>query len=138
MDEKERLRIGADFAFLEEDERVIAVLLFGSSAKKQADGRSDLDLCIVAPKIRDMSDMRKILRKIYENINVQGKRYDIWLFEELSLYMKVQVMENHKVIFCSDLPSLYEYFYFYREIWKDQKHRQDLNKEELIKIMEKM
>ena len=33
--------------------------------------------------------------------------------------------------------SHYTYFYSYREIWKDQKHGQDLNKDELIKIMEK-
>ena len=72
MDEKER--IGADFAFLEEDERVLAVLLFGSSAKKQADGRSDLDLCIVAPKIRVKSDMRKILRKTYGKCRCEGKK----------------------------------------------------------------
>ena len=72
---------------MEEDERVLAVLLFGSSAKKQADGRSDLDLCIVAPKIRVKSDMRKILRKTYGNVDVKGKRYDRWLFEGLSLYI---------------------------------------------------
>lgn len=134
MDEKQG--IGADFAFLEEDGRILAVLLFGSGAKEQAYGRSDRDLCIVAPGIRDKGEMRLILRKIYEKIDVIGKRYDIWLFEELPLYMRVQVIENHKVVFCRDLPSLYEYFYFYRKIWEDQKHRQDLDKEELMKILQ--
>ena len=134
MDEEQE--IGADFAFLEEDGRILAVLLFGSGAKEQAYGRSDRDLCIVAPGIRDKGEMRLILRKIYEKIDVIGKRYDIWLFEELPLYMRVQVIENHKVVFCRDLPSLYEHFYFYRKIWEDQKHRQDLDKEELIKILQ--
>jgi predicted nucleotidyltransferase len=136
MDEEERIE--ADFAFLVEDERILAVLLFGSGAKKQADGRSDRDFCIVAPKIRNTGDMRAVLSKIYGNINVRGKRYDIWLFEELPLYMKVQVIENHKVVFCKDLPSLYEYFYFYRKVWGDQKHRQELDKKELIEIFEKI
>ncbi|HUV80305.1 MAG TPA: nucleotidyltransferase domain-containing protein [Candidatus Bathyarchaeia archaeon] len=131
-------RIEADFAFLAEDERILAVLLFGSSAKEQADERSDWDLCIVAPEIRDTGDMRAVLRKIYANIDVKRKRYDTWLFEEIPLYMKVQVIENHKVVFCRDLPSLYEYFYFYRKLWGDQKHRQGLNKEELMVILEKM
>ncbi|MBL7117356.1 MAG: nucleotidyltransferase domain-containing protein [Candidatus Syntrophoarchaeum sp.] len=129
--------IEADFAFLAEDERIIAVLLFGSGAKEQADERSDRDFCIVAPEIRNKGDMRAVLRKIYGNIDVNGKRYDIWLFEELPLYMKVQVIENHKVVFCRDLPSLYEYFYFYRKVWGDQKHRQELDKEELMEILEK-
>jgi hypothetical protein len=133
MDEKQR--IGVDFAFLAEDGRILAVLLFGSGAKEQADGRSDRDLCIVAPGIRDKGGMRLILRKIYENIDVIGKRYDIWLFEELPLYMRVQVIENHKVVFCKDLPSLYEYFYFYRKIWEDQKHRQELDKGDLMEIL---
>ena len=134
----ERERIEADFAFLAEDERVLAVLLFGSSAKEQADERSDWYLCIVAPEIRDTGDMRAVLRKVFENVDVTGKRYDTWLFGELPLYMKVQVIENHKIVFCRDLPSLYEYFYFYRKLWGDQKHRQELDKEELMVILEKM
>ena len=134
MDEKQEIE--ADFAFLEEGGRILAVLLFGSGTKEQAYERSDRDLCIVAPGIRDKGEMRLILRKIYEKIDVIGKRYDIWLFEELPLYMRVQVIENHKVVFCRDLPSLYEHFYFYRKIWEDQKHRQDLDKEELMKILQ--
>lgn len=51
--------IEADFAFLAEDERILAVLLFGSSAKEQADERSDWDICIVTPEIRDTGDMRQ-------------------------------------------------------------------------------
>ncbi len=51
MDEEERIE--ADFAFLAEDERILAVLLFGSGAKEQANERSDRDFCIVAPEIRN-------------------------------------------------------------------------------------
>ncbi|MFQ6119799.1 MAG: nucleotidyltransferase domain-containing protein [Methanosarcinales archaeon] len=134
MDENYRV----DFAFLEEDERILAVLLFGSGANNQLTPRSDRDICIVAPNIRNTSGMRQILKKIYKNLDVIGKRYDVWLFEELALYMKIQVIENHKVVFCKDLPELYEYFYFYRKIWNDQKHRNELDKEELMKILEKL
>jgi hypothetical protein len=34
--------------------------------------------------------------------------------------MKMEVIENHEVVFCRDLPELYEYFYFFRKLWKDQ------------------
>ena len=136
MDEKER--IGADFAFLAEDDRILAVVLFGSGAKDRTDGRSDLDICVVAPEVRDTDEMWQVLREIYGTIDVVGKRYDTWLFEELPLHMKAQVMENHKVVFCRDLPALYEYFYFYRKMWEGQKHRQDLNKEELMEILDRI
>ena len=86
--------------------------MFGSGAKEQADRRSDCGFCVIASGVRDSSSMSAILRKIYVNIDVSGKRYDIWLFEELSLYMKAQVIENHRVVLCRDLPGLYEYFYF--------------------------
>lgn len=134
----EGARIKEDFAFLAEDARILAVLLFGSVAKEEADERSDWDFCIVAPEIKNKEDMIAVLREIFKNIDVKGKRYDTWLFEELPLYMRVQVIENHKVVFCRDLPALYEYFYFYRKLWNDQKHRQELDKEDLMVILEKM
>lgn len=129
---------GVDFAFLEYDENILAVLLFGSGARGELNERSDRDFCIVAPGLRGRSEKRRVLRKIYEKIDVIGKRYDVWLFEELALYMKVRVIENHKVVFCRDLPGLYEYFYFYRKIWNDQKQRQELDREELMKVMERL
>jgi len=133
MDEYQRIE--SEFAFLAEDKRILAVLLFGSGAKELVVGsRSDRDFCVIAPEVRDSSGMSSILRKIYVNINVSLKRYDIWLFEELSLYMKAQVIENHRVVSCRDLPELYEYFYFYRKIWNDQKHRQELDKE-AVKVL---
>ncbi len=117
MDEKEYgYRI--DFAFLEKDENVLAVLLFGSGAKGKLESRSDRDFCVVAPETRDRARMRLLLKKVYVNLDVVGKRYDVWLFEELPLYMKLQVIENHKIVFCRDLPGLYEYFYFYRKYGK--------------------
>jgi len=136
VDEKERIE--ADFAFLAEDDRIRAVVLFGSGAKDQTDERSDLDICVVAPEVRDTDEMWQVLREIYGTIDVVGKRYDIWLFEELPLHMKAQVVENHKVVFCRDLPALYEYFYFHRKMWEGQKHRQELNKEELMEILDRI
>jgi len=132
MDEYQRIE--SEFAFLEGDKKILAVLLFGSGAKGQADSRSDRDFCVVAPEVIDSNSMSAILRKIYVNLNVSLKRYDIWLFEEFSLYMKAQVIENHRVVSCRDLPELYEYFYFYRKIWNDQNHRQELDNE-AVKVL---
>ena len=48
----------------------------------------------------------------------------MFVFEELPLYMKFEVMENHKIVFCRGLPELREYFYFYRKFLEDFKQRQ--------------
>jgi len=125
-----------DFEFLNEDPNIMAILLFGSKAGSDDTIRSDTDICIVAPKIRDINDRVLLFRKIYMNVDVFGNNYDIWQFEELALYMKMEIIENHEVIYCKDIPELFEYFYHYRKIWKDQKHRQQMSKEELIKLLD--
>jgi hypothetical protein len=131
-------RIAVDFAFLAHDgEEVLAMLLFGSAARDDTDLRSDRDICIVAPELRAARTRRLILRTIFDRLDVTGKRYDLWFFEELPLYLKMQVIEHHEVIFCRDLPALYEYLYFYRKLWGDQKHRQDLEKRELLELLDK-
>ena len=65
---------GVDFAFLEYDENILAVLLFGSGARGELNERSDRDFCIVAPGLRGRSEKRRVLRKIYEKIDVTGKK----------------------------------------------------------------
>ena len=113
MDTEEVIgRIGEDLGFLRD--RVLAVLLFGSYA------RGDVDICVVASG----EDRTKLLYDIFRSVDVFGKRYDVFVFEELPLYMKFEVMENHKIVFCRGLPELCEYFYFYRKFLEDFKQRQ--------------
>ncbi len=116
-----------DFSFLKD--KVLAVLIFGSIAKKEKIAR-DIDICVVAPG----KDIKSIFREILRNVNVRKKKYDVYIFEELPLYMKIGVIENHIPVF-GDLPALGEYFYFFRKLWNDQKHRQKLSKEDLEKIL---
>lgn len=35
------------------------------------------------------------------------------------------------VVYCKDILELYEYFYFFRKLWKDQERRNRLTKEEI-------
>lgn len=119
-------KLKEEFSFLRE--RVLGVLLFGSNVDNNATSRSDIDICIVAPKQKP----NKVLSTIYRNIDAYAKRYDVYTFEELPLYMKAEVLRNHKVIVAKDLPELYEYFYFYRKLWDEQKHRQEISKEEIL------
>ena len=134
----ERESIVVDFAFLADNEVILAILLFGSGAREDAGMRSDKDVCIVAPELSDARARLALLRTVFERLDVAGKSYDVWFFEELPLYMKIQVIEHHEVILCRDLPALYEYFYFFRKLWGDQKHRQNLEKQELLEILDKI
>lgn len=105
-----------DFEFLKKDDRVLAVLVFGSHVKEEAHEGSDVDVCIVAPE----SDPLEVLGEVWENVDTEGKNYDVHTFEELSLKMKHQVMENHETVWSRDRYRLQEYFYRFRKLWKDQ------------------
>ncbi|MGC9444892.1 MAG: nucleotidyltransferase domain-containing protein [Candidatus Methanospirareceae archaeon] len=134
----EEQSIAAEFAFLTDNETILAILLFGSGARDDVGMQSDKDVCIVAPGLSDAHTRLALLRTIFERLDVAGKSYDLWFLEELPLYMKIQVIEHHEVIMCRDLPALYEYLYFFRRLWGDQKHRQDLEKQELLEILDKI
>ncbi len=115
------------FAFLEGE--VLAILLFGSYAKDEMTPRSDIDLCIVAP---DKSPA-EMMRKVWQRMNTAG--WDIYCFQEFPLHLKMEIIQHHKVLFAADLPALHEYFYFFRKLWNDQKHRQEVTKEEVLAML---
>lgn len=117
----------SEFSFLKE-ENVLAVLLFGSLAKGEL--ARDTDICIVAPGVGS----NKIMGEVYQNVNVASKKYDVYCFEELPLYMKWEVIHNHKVIWAKDEPELGMYFYYYRKLYDDQKHRFELSREEVMEL----
>ncbi len=93
-------RIASDFAYLRD--RVPGVLLFGSAAV----GRPyrDLDVCIVAGD----ADPGEILFEAFRNVDVRGRGYDVWIFEELPIFMRRAVLRNHRVVLARDEPALYE------------------------------
>ncbi|MHA1247073.1 MAG: nucleotidyltransferase domain-containing protein [Candidatus Thorarchaeota archaeon] len=105
--------------------RVIAVLLFGSMARGDATSRSDIDICVVAPRMETAKEKSELLGMIWRQID--GEKYDVRLFEELPLYMKMDVITTHVILHCNDVPALFEYFYFYRKIWADEAHRQSVS-----------
>ncbi|MFH0836821.1 MAG: nucleotidyltransferase domain-containing protein [Candidatus Aenigmatarchaeota archaeon] len=122
--------IKKDFLFLKD--KVLAVLLYGSVQRKEHTKRSDIDICIIAPD----KEPRKILKEIFRNVDVYGKKYDVHVFEEFPLYIKAEIIENHRLII-GDKHKLNEYFYKTRKIWDSQKHRQKLTKEDMMDLLKK-
>lgn len=59
--------------------------------------------------------------------------YDILVFELFPLYMKIQVIENYKVLSGGDPLEISEYFYKYYKIWKDMEKKVKENQFSSIK-----
>ncbi len=98
--------------FKEFEERCRGILLFGSYADEEPTKRSDIDVCIVKPSEGILDD---VLGKL-------GGKYDIKVFENLPLYVKIEVIKHHEVIYGDELDIL-EYFYFFRKLWRGMEHR---------------
>ncbi len=92
------------------------ILLFGSYAKKNPTERSDTDICLILPS-------KNMLRKLYEKF---GGKYEFIIFENLPLYIKIDVINHHIVLLGEEL-ELSEYFYYSRKLWKDMKRRIEEN-----------
>jgi hypothetical protein len=128
MDKEEvKRRVKKDFEPLHDD--VLGILLYSSLAAGEDSERSDIDISIVAPSIDDkIGFSRRILS------NVRDARYDVRVFELMPLYLKAEVVEKGEVIYTKNIFKLYEYFYYFRKIWEDQKHRQKLSKKEVLQL----
>ena len=110
--------VKTDFKKLAKNNEIQAILLFGSTVTGDRTARSDVDVCIVVPTAQDRVE---ILRSAWRHI---GGKYDLWLFEELPLYIQAEVIQHHQVLHRSDLPALFEYFYPFRKLISDMKYRQ--------------
>ncbi len=133
MVEKELLeQIYSDFSIIIQKKEILGILLYGSFLLDNKTNRSDIDICIVAPN----EDIHQLISFILQNVNVTSKKYDVRVFQELPLYIKIHVIENGKVIYSVNELDLYEHFYIYRKLWNDQKHRQEVSREELISFFD--
>ena len=119
-----------DFSFVIKKRDILGILLYGSYSKSKDINRSDIDICIVAPN----DDLHQLLSFLLQNINVSAKKYDVRIFKELPLYIKIHIIEDGLLVYSSNKLDLYEFFFIYRKLWDDQKHRQKISKEDLLLI----
>ncbi len=121
-----------DFFFLTSRKDILAILLYGSVAKGDDTPQSDIDICLISPLNKDK---KSLLNEIFRKLDVFSKKYDVRFFEELPLYIQVDVIENNKIIYSRDIYELYEYFYHFRKLWEDQAMRQKITKSEMAEIL---
>ncbi|HJH31692.1 MAG TPA: nucleotidyltransferase domain-containing protein [Methanosarcinaceae archaeon] len=106
--------IKTDLDFLKDYE----VVVFGSYASKNANVRSDIDIAVITRE----HDRDKCLQLWKEILGQAPQIYDIKIFELLPLQIKMSVIKNHKTIFGNSV-DISEYFYYFRKLWNDAKHR---------------
>jgi predicted nucleotidyltransferase len=112
-----------DFEFIKDE--VEGVLLFGSAAKGELTKRSDIDIALVRPSTRN------VLFRVFERL---GGKYDIKIFDDLPLHIKMDIIKNHQLIFGDEVELSY-YFYKFRRDWKDMEHRVLSNQFKSVKEM---
>ena len=86
-----------------EDGEVLAVLLFGSTARGEQTAASDVDVCLLLQprKYDSLALSRKKLAYL------QGNDLDVHIFQQLPLYIRQRVLKEGKVLFARDLDALY-------------------------------
>lgn len=143
MDKKNIKTIKDDFLWINEEENILSILIFGSVVKNQNHKKSDIDIVLVAPGLSHFYydcknitngpvDASKVLRSVFRNIDTVTKKYDVHLFEELPLYMKIDIIKNHVIVLTKDKYGMYEYFHHYRKLWNDQRHRNTMSKKAIL------
>lgn len=91
------------------------VVLHGTWVRGEATRRSDIDVAIVTKEY----DRETLIKDFWNSIlKVNRTPYDIRIFELLPLYVQIQIIRAHVVVFGNPV-DISEYFYFYRKIWKD-------------------
>ena len=91
----------------------LGILLYGSRAQGCWSERSDIDICIVAPG----NDY--VLRRINKRL---GGKYDVKVFEKMPLYIQIEIIHNHLIIY-GDAARIGAYFYRFRRLWADMEPR---------------
>ena len=95
----------------------LGILLFGSSARREDVEMSDIDICIVRPANDGLlTEMNRML----------GGKYDMKVFENLPLYIQIEIIRDHKIIY-GDEVELSAYFYRFRRLWADMVPRVGYN-----------
>lgn len=104
-------------AMARKDTEVLAVVLFGSFARKEK-RPSDVDVCLVLGRKQKPLEMSKIRLKYL----VGFPSLDIQVFQQLPLYIKARVFGEGKVIFCRNLDLLYDLAANTAREFEDYKH----------------
>jgi predicted nucleotidyltransferase len=100
------------------DPEVLAVMLFGSTARNEETAGSDVDVCLVLTPSR--YDPAVLAKKRLDYLLIGD--LDISIFHALPLYIRRRVLKEGRVEYVRDEDALYEVAYRSAQAYEDYKH----------------
>ncbi|AIY90670.1 nucleotidyltransferase domain-containing protein [Geoglobus acetivorans] len=109
-------------------------VIFGSYVTGEFRKGSDIDIAVIT-EIRDRKENISIQKRLF---SIARPIYDLRVFELLPIKVKASVMSDYIVLFGDEL-EISEYFYHWRKMWNDVKHRISYHEsyEDKLKAIEK-
>ncbi|MGQ4914955.1 MAG: nucleotidyltransferase domain-containing protein [Candidatus Asgardarchaeia archaeon] len=101
-----RIDVSKKLEPLKSDSNILAIMLFGSYARGEQ--FSDIDVCLVLNKPLSNLEMSK-MRVKYQSL--LGDAFDVQIYQQLPLYIRVRVLREGIVVYCRDEDKLYELAY---------------------------
>lgn len=98
------------------------VVIFGSHAAGDSHAKSDIDIAIIT-RNSDLDENMKLMKGI---IGKAPPIYDIKIYELLPLKIKINIADTFLPLYGNKV-DISEYFYYYRKLWDDNKHRIEEN-----------
>lgn len=98
---KIRQKLAELLKMAKKDKEILAVIVFGSFARKER--FEDIDICLVLAREYDSLKMSKKAMQFSIADN-----FDVHVFQQLPLYIRMRVLKEGKVIFCRNKDILYD------------------------------
>ncbi|MEM3893613.1 MAG: nucleotidyltransferase domain-containing protein [Thermofilum sp.] len=109
-------------------------VVFGSYVTGEFREGSDIDVAVIT-RLRDQDKNLEIQRSLIGRFK---PIYDVRVFELLPLKVKASIIDDYIVLFGDEL-EISEYFYYWRKVWEDEKHRIEYHRslEEKLEAIER-
>ena len=103
-----------------QDKEVLAVFLYGSTARQEQGKDSDVDICLALVSNHNLSKKIFLSRKRLDYLKEFS--FDIQIFQQLPLYIRHRVLKEAKILFIRDEELLYELAIRTIKSFEDFKH----------------
>jgi hypothetical protein len=89
-----------------QDKDIIAVLLFGSTAREEQHPESDIDVCLMLIPQKNPYDNLYMSHKRLEYLSQSDM--DIQIYQQMPLYIKTRILKEGKILFVKNENLLYD------------------------------
>ena len=100
------------------DEEILAIVLFGSTARQENFKNSDIDICLILKP--NQYPLKYLSNKKFDYL----KRFDldIQIFQQLPIYIRKRIIKEGKILFCRDEDEIYKIAFNMIQEFNDFEH----------------